>query len=823
MSALTTLLLFLGGALFCAYRQVKVRTAAIASAVLLLVYIAFGTRSALLTLLLLVTAMFLTALSFEDFRREWITRPFFAWYRGVLPPISETEREAIDAGTVWWDGDLFSGKPDWDKLLSAGKPTVSAEERAYLDGPLEELCRMVDVWKVGNRWADIPPDILQFIQKHKFLGLIIPKEYGGVDLSAVAQSELLTKLLGIGSMVGNFVMVPNSLGPGELLIKYGTEEQKKHYLPRLAAGQEIPCFALTAPLAGSDATAIPDTGIVCRGQWQGREIVGMRLNYDKRYITLAPVATLIGLAFRLQDPDHLIGEVDDYGITCALIPRNTPGMEIGNRHSPVGDPFFNGPVRGKDVFVPLDYIIGGREMAGKGWRMLVNCLSAGRAISLPSGSNCVAKRALAATSAYARIRRQFNVSIGQFEGVQKPLARIAGFTYIINAGRLHTAQAVALGSKPAVPSAILKYHCTEMARRVINDAMDIHGGKGVIRGPRNYLAAAYEGIPVAITVEGANIMTRSLMIFGQGAIRSHPYVLKEMELAAAESSVETLKQFDATLFDHMAFACANAARAFVMGLTRSIFAPAPEKGSPELRRHYRDLNRLSSAFALVADVSMLTMQAALKRKEMISGRLGDLLSMLYLASMVLKEFEDSGRPAEDLPLVHWCMAHLLNQYQEAMHEVLQNLPNRLAAVMLRALVFPSGRHYEKAPDRLESQIAALVTRDTGTRRRLIDGIYIAPAPNNPLGRLNELLPLADRAEPLEKKMREAVKAKTLPALRGAALIEAAAAAGVINAAEADMLRDYDRRVMDIIHVDEFEYGDLAREQMPGAAPESAAA
>ena len=815
MSALTTLIIYLAGAALLAYRQASARSAAIAGGALLLVYLLSGGRNIIGLAVLLATAGWFTLISLGDIRRALVTRPLFALYRRMLPPISDTEREAIDAGTVWWDGELFTGNPDWDMLLKSGPPRIPPEEQAFLDGPVEELCRMVDTWKVNHDWADIPPDVTAFIKEKRFLGMIIPKEYGGLDLSAVAQSEVLSRVLGVGSVVGNFIMVPNSLGPGELLMKYGTEEQKNHYLPRLASGEEIPCFALTAPLAGSDATSIPDTGIVCRGTFEGKDMVGMRLTFDKRYITLAPIATLVGLAFRLKDPEHLIGDVDDYGLTCALIPRDTAGLEIGNRHFPVGDPFFNGPVRGKDVFVPLDYIIGGREMAGKGWRMLVNCLSAGRAISLPSASNCIAKRALAGTSAYARIRRQFNIAIAQFEGVQKPLARMAGYANIINASRLHTAQAVAAGSKPSVPSAILKYHCTEMARQSILDAFDIHGGKAVMKGPKNALAPAYEGIPVAITVEGANIMTRSLMIFGQGAIRSHPYVLKEMQLAQSQDA-GALAEFDQTFFTHLGFVCTNAARAFIHGLTRSLTAPSPGAGNPSLRRWYQHVNRLSAAFALAADMSMFTMQAALKRREMISGRLGDLLSMLYLASMVLKHHEDQNAPAEDLPVVEWCCAHLLNNYQQAMHELLENLPNRLVAVLLRVVVFPTGRHFEKPSDRLESKVAELVTRNTATRARLIDGVYLTAAPNNPLGRVNALLADADGIDPIEKKLREAVKAGKIESLLGIELIEAGAAAGVLSAEEAKRMREWDARVMDIIHVDEFEYGELAREAMPAA-------
>ena len=818
MSVISTLIIYFVGATVLAYRRASLRSAVIAASVLFLVYLLFGSGSRVLTFLLLVTAAILSVLSFEDLRRRSITRHLFSWFRKALPPISATEQEAIDAGTVWWEGELFTGDPDWSKLLSAGKPQMTAEEKALIDGPVMDLCRMVNPWQSGHVNADVPKEVVEHVRRHKLLGLIIPREYGGLELSAVAQTELLTRVLNTGSVVGNFVLLPNSLGPGELLEKYGTEEQKRRYLPRLASGEEVPCFALTAPLAGSDATAIPDTGVVCRGTWEGEEIVGMRLDFDKRYITLAPIATLVGLAFRLQDPDHLIGDVDDYGITCALIPHSVPGLEIGTRHYPVGDPFHNGPVRGKDVFVPLDFIIGGREMAGKGWRMLVNCLSAGRAISLPSGSNCLAKRALAGAGAYARIRRQFNLSIGQFEGVQKPLARIAGLTYIINAARLHTAQAVAQGSKPAVASAILKYHCTEMARQVINDAMDIHGGKAVMRGPKNYLAAAYEGVPVAITVEGANIMTRSLMIFGQGAIRCHPFVLKEMQLGAAGDGAETdgeavLREFDRVLFAHAGMSVCNGARAFVHGLTRALSAPVPTMGNPKLRRYYQQVNRLSAAFAAVADTAMLMLQGSLKRREMLSGRLGDLLSMLFLASMVLKHHEDNGCPEEDFPLVQWSCAWLFNHYQEAMHEILQNFPNRLVAVKLRFMVFPTGRHLDRPSDQVERDIAALVTHNTETRRRLVAGIYLEPNDNNPLGQLDALLEVADAVEPLQRRLREAVKAGKVAGRTGDERINAALAVGVLEAGEAETLRDYEARVMEVIQVDEFPFATVGHAAM----------
>jgi acyl-CoA dehydrogenase len=808
MSGLTVFIIYVVGVVTLAYRRASLKTAAIASSLLFLIYLIFGSGSWFwLTVLLLISAD-LWLSSIDNFRRKYVSKPLFSWYKSALPPISETEQEAIDAGTVWWEGDLFTGNPDWEKLLSGGKATLTPEEQAFLDGPVEQLCKMVEPWNVHFSTAQIPEKVVKHINENRFLGMIIPKEYGGLDLSAVAQAAVLTKISITGSVVATYIGVPNSLGPGELLIKYGTEQQKDHYLPRLATGEDIPCFALTAPLAGSDATSLTDTGVVCKGKWEGKEVIGMRLNFDKRYITLAPVATLVGLAFRLQDPDHLIGDTDDYGITCALIPRDTLGLEIGKRHLPIGDPFLNGPVRGKDVFVPLDAIIGGKEMAGKGWRMLVNCLSTGRVISLPSGGNGAAKYALAATSAYARIRKQFGMPIGEFEGIQKPLARIAGFNYIIQASLTQTAQAVAAGAKPAVPASILKYHCTEMARQVLIDAMDIHGGKAVMKGPKNYLAVAYESIPVAITVEGANIMTRNLMIFGQGAIRSHPYVLKEMELVNETDEVRATEKFDDLLFEHIGYTINNGATALVHALSGSVLANAPLY-SP-MKRYYQHLHRLSSAFAMVTDVAMLIMQSGLKRREMISARLGDLLSNIYLASMVLKHYEDQGNPEADRPLVEWACQYLFNQYQQAMHDVLLNFPNRLLALKMRLTVFPLGQHFHKPSDELERQIAKLLIHDSPTRQRLIEGVFSSESKNNPIHALNQAMIMADEVAPLEAKLRRAVKDDVLPALLGLELIEAGARAEVLSKDEAKRMREFDKKIMDIIHVDEFAFDAFSR-------------
>ena len=808
MSGLVILLMYLAGAVFLAVTDAGLKVATVASAVLLLVCLITGSGFWITLFLPGLTTGVLVFLGQKNLRRSMLSAPLLEWYRKVLPPISATEQEGIDAGTVWWEADLFSGRPDWRKLLSIGKPVLTRREQEFIDGPLDQLCRMVDSWQINHELADLPADVRDFIHKQGFLGMIIPRQYGGLEFSAVAQSEVLTRLFSISSVVANYIVVPNSLGPAELLLKYGTEPQRDFYLPRLACGEEVPCFALTSTVAGSDATSITDTGIVCKGTWQGEDIIGMRLTFDKRYITLAPVATLVGLAFRLHDPERLLGDAEDLGISCALLPAATPGIEKGSRHFPIGDPFLNGPVRGQDIFVPLDFIIGGSAMAGKGWRMLVNCLSAGRAISLPSISNCLAKRSLAGSSAYARLRRQFGHPLAQFEGIQQPLARIAGLGYIINAARLHTAQAVATGSKPSVPSSILKYHCTEMARQIGLDTMDIHGGKAIMKGPRNYLASAYESMPVAITVEGANIMTRSLMIFGQGAIRCHPFVLQEMEIARETVTGDTIVRFDQVLFAHVHFALRNAALALLHGLTGSRFANVRIE-SP-VNGFYRQFSRLSAAFALVSDTAMLCLQGSLKRREMLSGRLGDLLSMLYLGSMVMKHYEDEGCPPEDLPLLEWSCGYLLYRYQQAMHEILINFPIRPFAWVLRLLVFPLGMRYVLPRDALDRHLAELVSRDSATRRRLVDGIYLAPAKTNPMGLMEETFQRAEAAESLEKRLKDARKQGRFAGLSGMEQISAACEAGILNQAEADQLADFRNRVSEIISVDEFPYDAFAR-------------
>ena len=595
-------------------------------------------------------------LNLPALRRPILARPLLKLFRRMLPPLSETEREALEAGTVGWDGELFSGHPDWHKLLSPPAPRLTPAEQAFLDGPVEELCRMLDDWRIVELDRDLPPSVWQFLKQQRFFGMIIPSSYGGLGFSVLAHSQVIMKVASRSVTGAVTVMVPNSLGPAELLLHYGTPAQKNHYLPLLARGEEIPCFALTGPEAGSDAAAIPDRGVVCRGIFEGQEIVGIRLNWEKRYITLGPVATLIGLAFKLSDPERLLGDRAEPGITLALIPVDTPGISIGTRHMPLDIPFQNGPNWGRDVFIPLEWIIGGPERAGQGWRMLMECLGVGRAISLPALSTGAGKLACRATGAYARIRRQFKLPIGQLEGIEEPLARMAGLTYQMEAARVMTCAAVDRGEKPSVLSAIVKYSLTEGMRRVVNDAMDVQGGSGISLGPRNLLGRVYQAIPIGITVEGANILTRSMIIFGQGAVRCHPYVLREIRAVADPDQAAGLIDFDRAFFGHCGFTVSTAARALWLGVSGGRLLAAP--GGP-CRRLLQITSRLSAAFVLAADLSMIIIGSGLKRREKLSGRLADILANLYLVSAAIKQFEDHGRPADELPLLEWACAEQL--------------------------------------------------------------------------------------------------------------------------------------------------------------------
>jgi len=763
------------------------------------------------TLILLLIAAAVILVTVVPLRRQLISARVLGILRKALPQVSQTEQEALDAGTVWWEAELFRGNPDWNKLLQYPRPSLTAEEQAFMDGPVEELCAMVDEWKVTHELHDLPTEVWQFIKDKGFLGMIIPREFGGLGFSAYAHSQVVTKLASRSPTAAVTVMVPNSLGPAELLLHYGTEEQKRHYLPRLAKGQEIPCFALTSPEAGSDAASIPDFGIVCRGEYQGKkDVLGIRLTWDKRYITLGPVATLLGLAFQLRDPDGFLGGEKDVGITLALLPTSHPGVNIGRRHFPLNAAFQNGPNWGKDVFVPMEFVIGGRERCGQGWRMLMNCLAAGRSISLPSSAAGGVKLAARATGAYGRVRVQFKTPIGRFEGVEEALARIGGNTYIMDAARRLTAGAVDLGEKPSVASAIVKYHLTERARSVVNDAMDVHGGKGICLGPNNYLGRGYQQVPISITVEGANILTRSLMIFGQGALRCHPYLLEYVKAANETDRERGLADFDRALFGHMGYMAGNALRSLWLGLTAG--RGKSVQGSEETRPYYQRLSQLSAGFAVTADAALLLLGGEIKRKEKLSARLGDVLAQMYLASAALKRFEDEGRPAADLPLLRWSVEDALYKAQQAMNGVFGNFPSRAVAAVVRFIAFPLGRPFAPPSDELGHRVAALLLEPGEARDRLTADIFIPRDESEPVGALEAALQSAIRCEGIEARLRVAVKQGRIAGGNAEELAEAGLRAGVIAGEEADALARHKALRSKVVMVDDFEpdFGLVAR-------------
>ena len=803
--AIPFLVLILTGA-FAAYHRLRLATWIALGATGLVACWLLGAPVGATVVAAALLALVAALLLIGPIRKALITTPLLKFFRKVLPPLSQTERIALETGSVGFEGELFTGDPDWNTLLNYPKPELTADEQAFLDGPVEELCRMVDEWQINHVHADLPPEMWEFIKKNRFFGMIIPKEYGGLGFSALAHHKVIQKLATASSVVSSTVGVPNSLGPGELLMHYGTQEQKEYYLPRLAVGEEVPCFALTGPFAGSDATSIPDYGIVCKGEWNGAQVLGVRLTFDKRYITLAPVSTLIGLAFRMYDPDGLIGDTRDIGITLALMPRDTPGVDAGRRHFPLNSPFQNGPVRGKDVFIPLSQLIGGVEKAGLGWNMLNECLAVGRSITLPSTASGGVKFAAVVAGAYARIRKQFGLSIGRFEGVEEALSRIGGRAYAASALSQATAAAVDRGDVPSVPSAIAKYHCTEMGRQSASDFMDIVGGKGIILGPRNLGGRAWQASPIAITVEGANIMTRSLLIFGQGAILCHPWVMKEMKAAQDPDHAAGLRDFDRNLFGHMGFAISNAVRSFWFGITGAKIGAAP--GDDYTRRYFRKLDRYSANLALMADVSMLMLGGKLKFKESLSGRLGDVLSHLYMTSAMLKRYHDEGAPEAEQPLLAWAFHDSVHRIETSLSAALRNFPIRPVGWLMWALVFPLGRRAVPPGDRLSHRVAALLMSPNAARERLAKGVFLTPGPNNPGGRIDSYLAKAIAAEPVERKLMKALKNSDIQALDFASQLEEGVREGWITAEERAQLEELRELTLDAISVDDFDAEDL---------------
>lgn len=784
-----------------AYSRARLLTWTLVTAAFLIALSFFSQSDTAIAISWLVFLIIAAFLNITFLRSQFLARPIFSLYRKVMPAMSETEKQALTAGDVWWEGDLFSGKPHWKKLYRYPTVRLTTEEQAFIAGPVQELCEKINDYQIAIVDKKVPEDLWQWIKESGLLGMIIPKKYGGLGFSQYAHARIIEKVYSCSITVATSIGVPNSLGPAELLLHYGTEAQKDYYLPRLAKGLEVPCFALTGPEAGSDASAMPDYGVVCKGQFGGQEVLGIRLNFDKRYITLAPIATVIGLAFKLKDPDHLLGNTTEYGITCALIPANVEGIEIGRRHWPANNPFQNGPIKGKDVFIPIDWIIGGTKMAGHGWRMLMECLSVGRAISLPSTGVAFSKFTTMSTGAYARIRKQFGLPIGKFEAVGEKLGQMGAMTYWIEAAFKMTLCALSDGIKPAVPSAILKYHLTEGGRTCVINAMDIHGGKAVMLGPSNYVVSGYQGIPIGITVEGANILTRSLIIFGQGAVRCHPYVLKEMQAAQMEDS-KGLLQFNKAFFAHIGFFISNMVRSFFMAITSSRLVRVPRYFG--LTRYEQHLTRFSSAFALATDMAMFTMGGDLKRKEQLSSRFSDVLSKLYLASAVLRRYVEDGSRLEDLPLVQWCCDDALHTIQESLSGIIANLPNRFAGALLQVLIFPLGKRFKLPRDRTTQKIAhELTLPDSPTRARLIEGMFMSRTETHPFGLLQSAFEKCYAMEGVEKILMKAVKENEITGFTYAERVEQAVAKGILTDSDAQKLLAMDALRARIIAVDDF--------------------
>ncbi len=815
---MTLVLIILGSIAFVALamRQARLWQWAVAALVIgFLGWIGFGGGSwfdgdGLGLLLAFLPAIALGLLSITEIRRSVITVPAYGLVKSMLPRVSRTEQEALNAGTVGWDAELFSGRPQWKKLLGVRKPTLSVEEQAFLDGPVNDVCAMIDDWDIRHNRIDMPPAVWQYLKDKGFLGMLIGKEHGGLGFSAQAQSMIVSKVASRSIAAGITVMVPNSLGPGELLEKYGTPAQKEKYLARLAKGLEVPCFALTGPHAGSDAAGMRDVGVVTYATYEGQKTLGVRLSWDKRYITLAPVATLLGLAFHLHDRENLLGKGENIGITLALVPATHKGVVIGRRHFPARSAFMNGPTSGKNVFIPMEFLIGGTDYVGQGWRMLMECLATGRAISLPAIGSISIKQSLRVSSAYARIRRQFGIAVGMMEGIAEPMARLVKSAYVYEAGRALTAAMVDEGQKPSVLSAILKYRATEAMRQGVNDAMDIHGGRGIQDGPGNYLFATYATTPVAITVEGANILTRTLITFAQGALRAHPFLYREVEAAQNPDQQAGLVAFDRAFSGHIGYMLRNMVGSFLHALSFGRFASTPVEH--EMARWYRQLARYSQSFALVGDWTVAFLGGDLKRKQQLSGRMADILSQLYLLSATLKRYEDDGRQEEDRPLVDAAARDAIFAMEQSFAAVFANFPNPWLRYAMRVLVFPLGRHARPASDRANYRLARAVLKPGAFRDRLTVGTYVSFDPKDPTGVLEDALRKVVAAEEIETKFVRAIKKGLVDRRLDRDAITDAVSAGILTADEAAVLRTADEATDRVIKVDDFSSEELARIQ-----------
>jgi acyl-CoA dehydrogenase len=757
---------------------------------------------------LIVVAVIALLFIVPPIRQLLFTRPVMNLMKGFMPKISETERTALEAGVVWIEADLFSGKPDFKKILAEPYPQLTKDEKAFLDGPCEKLCEMLDAWKIWKE-RDFEPHVWDFMKKEKFFGMIIPKEYGGLGFSALAHSEVVQKVSSRSIAACVTVMVPNSLGPAELLVHYGTKEQKDHYLPRLADGREVPAFALTEPTAGSDAGSLTASGVLFKGT-DGK--MYMKLNWNKRWITLAAISSVLGVAFRLYDPEKLLGKTEDLGITCALIPTSTAGVVLGRRHDPLGVPFYNCPTQGKDVIVSVDAIIGGIEHAGKGWQMLMECLAAGRGISLPSQSVGGAKIGTRVCSAHSVVRQQFGVSIGSFEGVEEPLARLFGFTYGLEAMRVFTLGALDKGIKPPVITAMAKYYSTELSRKLVNDAMDIMGGTGISFGPKNLIGQYYVAMPIGITVEGANILTRTLIVFGQGALRAHPYAFKEVN--AVEKN--DLKGFDGAFWAHVGHIVRNSFRSFVLSVTRGYVAPAPVHRG--LKMYVRRLTWASASFAIMSDIAMGTLGGSLKFREKITGRFADILAWMYIATSTLRRFEADGRREQDLPFAKFVLKHALTEIQHAFDGIFDNMYGVQQKTLSGKLIFGTFKIIFKdiiglwsrfnsigsqASDHLQQVMCHAVLKGGDVRDHLTAGIYVPKDPKEHFAQLENAMSLSLQSEAIEKKVSHARRTKVLPKVKGEALLEAAREKGVITADEYQLVKKAAQARWEVIQVDDF--------------------
>jgi acyl-CoA dehydrogenase len=750
-----------------------------------------------------LVALVFGALSIPSFRRRILVTPIYHMIRRGLPRVSDTARLALEAGTVGFESGFLAGRPDWQELRSIPPMALSQEETAFFNGPTDTLCGMIDDWDIRHNRREIPEAIWSFVKKHGFLCLRLSKQYGGRGFSAQALSLILGKIAARSPDIFGILMIPNSLGLAELIETYGTDAQKGHFLPRLASGEDIPCLALTGPASGSDAATMRDIGTVTRGTYAGADTIGIRASWDKRYITLAPDATLIGIALQVFDPENVLGRGDTLGMTVAIVPARHPGVHVGRRHLPCGAAFSNGPTRGEDVFIPLAWVIGGEAMVGRGWWMITECLATSRAIALPGCAAAGTKAMLRVSTAYGHIRRQFGFPIAKMEGLEEPLARMAETAYVNEACRAVIAAMVDRGEKPSALSALVKYQTTERLRRSVNDAMDLHGGRAIFDGPANYIQSIYQMVPAAITIEGANIVTRGLIAFTQGAFRSHPYLWKEIKACQDDNERRGLAAFENAFLAHISFSLSNLSSALVHNITGGRFCAVPDQPF-DADRWYRQLSRASRNFALVADLAVIALARKIRTKQKLTGRLADALSELFLLACVLKRYEDDGRPGDDSQFVAFAMQNGLHRFQEAIRGTIENFPIMWLRLLMRVAVFPLGFPYRPAPDRLGQKIARLASGPGETRDRLTRHIYVSNDPLDPTGLLEVTLEKVIKAEEIQKKVERAARRGLIRRFHGIDWIGDAVSRNIITQQEGNLLRDAETSTARVVAVDDFD-------------------